>query len=285
MCRLFLGAGIVAIVLAGCGSQSPSVQEAKTSTESSLPVPERFVRQYQSNTNALSDFDAKKQAIRLIDANRSNPESFAKLVCDIKKESGGDAVVAGQKWEEANQQPGTAARQTLVYQAGFEALKQVELCQEVIQTAPSQSPVASAVPVVPDVKTMYIGDPPTNLRSAPDINSAVIGQYSIVGEAVVVKGKQGEWLEVSRGWIHQSQLVPSPQLAKAIEAEKNMPESAAESGEREDDRPVQGQAVTNGAFANAKNCAELEAMGISDFATEVGNKFDRDKDGIGCESN
>jgi hypothetical protein len=117
MRRLFLGAGIVAIVLAGCGSQSPSVQEAKTSTESSLPVPERFVRQYQSNANALSDFDAKKQAISLIDANRSNPESFAKLVCDIKKESGGDAGVAGQKWEEANQQPGTAARQILVYQS------------------------------------------------------------------------------------------------------------------------------------------------------------------------
>lgn len=284
MRRMFLGAGILAIVLVGCRSQAPSVQQ---DSEASLPVPERFVRQYQANAYALSDFAAKKQAVGLINANRSNPESFAKLICDIKKENGGDAAIAGQKWEEANQQPGTAARQTLVYQAGFEALKQVGLCQEVSQTAPVISPSPVVPAPAPATKTMYIVDPPTNLRSAPDITGLVIGQYSEIGEAVQVKGEQGEWLNVGKGWVHQSQLVPSPELVKAIEAEKNMPETASEPGKQEaqDDRPVQGQALTNGAIANAKNCEELAAIGISDFATEVGNKFDRDRDGVGCESN
>ncbi|MCY7283086.1 MAG: excalibur calcium-binding domain-containing protein [Cyanobacteria bacterium CAN_BIN43] len=49
--------------------------------------------------------------------------------------------------------------------------------------------------------------------------------------------------------------------------------------------PAQGQTVTNGAIANAQNCKELAAIGVSDFQTESGSRFDRDGDGIGCESN
>jgi len=168
---------------------------------------------------------------------------------------------------------------------------------------PTNTPVppATDTPVPPSTNTpvpptaapvaaphFTVNNAQVNVRSGPGTAFAIIGAVE-QGERFDIGGRNvaGDWLEFccvngQRGWIFAQLLIVS-QATSSLPLAQNIPAAPAPTNTP---APAAQPPAASSGQSCPSNCTEAHNMGMSNMGSDHAcyqPKFDRDRDGIGCE--
>jgi Excalibur calcium-binding domain len=233
----------------------------------------KTMRQYCNN--CLSQLKREDASVVPMNVDSVTPDSFSATPKEMADELGtrdfyiirltGDVKPPASIWVKSADKSGTVA--------STPQPPKDTTASSIVVTPPTQPD--QAIAASRDGKNALVFAPPSNCRSAASKNAAVVkvfDQQTYISVNVNTRTADGWYVESSGCAIHESQV-------KLLGGSNSTPEPIAAPAPE----PVQQAEPTN-TMPSFSNCSEARASGYSNFATTPGSRFDRDGDGIGCES-
>jgi Excalibur calcium-binding domain len=137
-----------------------------------------------------------------------------------------------------------------------------------------------AIAAAREGKNAVVYDPPSNCRASASKDAAVVkvfDQKTYITVDLSSRTSDGWVLETSGCAIHESQF-------EVLEAGEPEPEPEPSPESESSPAPAADRTQPVNTMPSFASCKDAKAAGYSNFPTTPGNQFDRDGDGIGCES-